>query len=345
MSTADAEAPPLKPRELAVLRSLVTLRLMTRSNVEAITHRSCVPMSTVGLDLKNLVKRGLCQHFESEHVASDTYGLAHGAAKVLPVASALTTSWRLKPAPETAFYLLQRAALWSALTKDGWTVGNGSRARMALRRSLVDRQRAVVDREQGKAKEVAANVLARLRASPDLLPHAEMRCACGFVTRPNAHQRCPQCQGTLTVALIESAAQCSCGAVVDLEHPPSVLEHKACGHWRLLPTLPFDVADKAGEVMLLLCDNPRASLTKQAEALPLRLLGQPRLSVVLRPCDDSSLYDAVRKRWVMRGPRLRLLERLFSDNHLAGHFPYATVADVVEYRPETQLRVLKRPMR
>lgn len=347
MSAADhqttSDGPPLKPRELAVLRALACLRLMTRSDVEAIAHRSMVHDSSVSRDLLKLVTRGYCHHFNMDGLPiRDSYGLAYGAAKVLPVASALTASWRLEPAPETAFYLLQRASLWSALTKDGWTVGNRSRARLALRRSLVDRQRTVVDREQGKAKEVAGAVLARLRAAPDLSPHAEMRCVCGFSCSPKDHRRCPRCKSDLKAVIMESAAQCGCGAIVDLDHPPAVQEHKACGHWRLLPPLPYDVADKAGEVMILLCDNPRASIVKQAAALPLRVLGQPRLSVVLRPCDDNSLYDAVGKRWVMKGPRLRLLEHLFSDDHLAGHFPYATTADVVDYRPEAQLRVLKR---
>jgi hypothetical protein len=226
------------------------------------------------------------------------------------------------------------------LTKEGWTVGNGPHARLALRRYLVDQQKEVVARATGRALEAATAVLSALRTAPELTPDAEMRCACGFVCRPRTHRACPECAGSLKAELLSLPVTCVCNEVFDLDHPQSLARHGAHGGTRTRPPLPFDVASKGADIRLLLVDNPRQSVPGQVAALPLRTLGQPRLSVIVRPSDDDSIYDAAGHRWLQRGARLRFFHRLFEDDHLAGHFPYATTATIVDFRPEAQLRVV-----
>ena len=74
------------------------------------------------------------------------------------------------------------------------------------------------------------------------------------------------------------------------------------------------------------------------DALPLRIVGQPRVPVLLRTTDSASSFDRRNGEWVTRGDRHRELLRAFSDAPGKSAFPFKTTTDVVDIRPELQLR-------
>ena len=294
-----------------------------------------------------LMTLGLRQRTRIAGLQAVAYLLPGKCRRATSVTAAMSEQVRRVPAPDVAFWSLKRAALWSALAADGWLVGCGAREQLALRRSLVDRQKRRIQAAAGSAQEAAMKVLAALREHAMLSPPFELRCPrCGkgYGRSPNAGRVC-DCGAGLQAAVITRAARCRCGDVVNLDDAVQLERHQAsCGDASLrLASLPFDVAVRKSEVMLLLVDEPRRSVFAQVNQLPLRILGQPRLNIVLRPSDDDSLWDATERRWLQRGRRYRLLERLFSTDHVQGQFPFSTTATVVDYRPETALRVIHRP--
>lgn len=337
MSTLETSAPATE-----IVNVLTHLRCVTTPHLSALAYREPPPERTARSHVASLVELGALRRLDIDGVKSGALILTRTGMRQTPRARGLPSPHRAPPSPQTGFVLLQRASLWAALAEDGWTVGNGTRERLLLRRSLVDRQRAIVAASAGRAREATEAALKALRAHPHLTPPAEARCAreCGWVSAVTATRRCAVCGAEAVPTVVLDPAVCACGSAFDLAHAASVLRHEAHGGWRLAPALPYDVAEKGGRLLLLLCDNPRASVTAQVGRLPLRTLGQPRLEVVLRPSDDNTVFDPVNGTYAMKGPRFRLLTSLFAKDHLAGHFPYATTADVVAFRPETQLRVL-----
>lgn len=329
----------------ATLGLVARLRCAGPKHIHHLAYGSSVPDRTADHRTSRLVSLGLLQRRRVTGLNAVAYFLTEKGRRSTPLTSSMSEQVRRVPAPDVAFFALQRAALWTALVADGWKVGCGAREQLAVRRSLVDRQKVRVEAmPEGAVKVTASKVLAAIRTHPLLSPAHELRCEqCGAVDKRRSNRAVCDCGRPLKASIVENAATCRCGQVVNVDDDVQVQHHaQLCGPGllRLLSPLPFDVATRGNEVMLLLVENPRRSVTTQVDELPLSILGQPRLSVVLRPSDDDSLYDAAASRWLQKGKRFRLLERLFSDDHVEGHFPYSTTATVVDYRPETSLRVL-----
>lgn len=276
------------------------------------------------------------------------------------VASAFGHTVRKPPTNDIAAWAFTRAALWAALTADGFTVGRDLHALLALRRNLVDRQRAQVEALSGPERVLAERTLEELRSAPLLSPLAFVSCeACGRrgkVGVGSTKMPCPSCAGALRSELVAVPHQCAaCGYVGAKPEPHKNPSTRApCpGLMKQRPYLPFDVAYKKGkgdgdsyEVLLPLVDNPMRSIQKQLEELPLRFLGQPRLKVILQPSDNDSIYDLDSGSFTVIGPRFRQLIRAFCPNEdPRAAFPYWKSAEVITYRPELAFRTVRKRIR
>lgn len=271
------------------------------------------------------------------------------------VANALTEHVR-KPLPsEMAAWAWQRAALWAALTEDGYRVGRDVAALRALRRDLVDRQQARVEGAKEKTeREKAEKVLRELRSSALLTPWTAVSCPkCGtklpLLERPQS-SRCA-CGGTFQQRVIETPHSCaSCGARAEHfgAHVDERVGNTCGGRLRPVQALPFDVAhrvvDGRHDVLVLLVDNPRRSVESQLDELPLRFLGQPKVRLVVWPSDDDSAYDIDAGEWAAMGPRLRALRRAFDPSAppRKGAFPFWLAAEVEPTRLDLTFRAFSR---
>jgi hypothetical protein len=254
-----------------------------------------------------------------------------------------------------AGYCWLRAATWAELKKRGYCVGRDGAALHAVRRFVVDAQRAVVAAATGAARADAARVLAALRATPSITPMVRSKCArCATIgLLGQASKTCATCGGDTTLSAAEHRFECAgCGYLSDRDE-----EHRnvrdgrrrgPCrGPMREMDHVPFDVAwreSAAGiEVVLVVVDDPTRSLRDQLNALPLRVAGKPAIPIALKTIDSQSVFDPRARRWISTGERHRELLRAFSpdgDRHL---FPFSTTARVVEVRPELQLRLRGQP--
>ena len=107
-------------------------------------------------------------------------------------------------------------------------------------------------------------MLSALREHAMLSDPVELRCPrCGkaYGGSPNAGHVC-DCGAGLQAAVITRAVRCRCGDVVNVDDAVQVERHQAsCGNASLrLASLPFDVAVRESEFMLLLVDEPRRSV-------------------------------------------------------------------------------------
>ena len=273
------------------------------------------------------------------------------------VASAYGHTVRKPPTNDIAAWAFTRASLWAALTTDGFTVGRDLRALTALRRNLVDRQRARLEMLSGPKRAEAERTLQELRSAPVLSPLSFVRCKdCGRRSKVgvlNTNVPCPSCAGALKSELVAVPHQCvACGYFGPKPEPHKNPSTRApCpGTMKARQYLPFDVAFKkegsSYDVVLPLVDNPMRSIQKQLEELPLRFLGQPRLKVILQPSDDDSVYDLDQGSFTVIGPRFRQLIRAFSPNEdPRAAFPYYRSAEVITYRPELAFRTVKKRIR
>ncbi len=266
------------------------------------------------------------------------------------VAAAFTDQVRKPPTDDVACWAWQRAALWASLRGDGFNVGNGLPALLALRRSLIDRHR---QRSPGGQPRRDASLEA-LRRAPELTPHFYWRCSqcpwSGPLDAP-AVAPCPACAGALKQELVAQPWRCRlCGLVTRSfagEHrAPSSTTTLCPGRLKPHRYLPFDVAHlqvpgQPPEVRLLLVDNPMRSIESQLLDLPLRFLEQPKLDVIIRPSDDGSIFDADAGRWAMKGRRLRALEAAFQPHDNPRLYPFWVSANVITYRPDVVLRSVR----
>jgi hypothetical protein len=120
------------------------------------------------------------------------------------------------------------------------------------------------------------------------------------------------------------------------------------GASRQVDYLPFDLAWRQTggryEVQILLADNPYRSLQAQLDELPLRVIGQPRVPLVLRSSDDGTVFDRASGRYAVKGPRFRALARAFHEGTAKSDaFPFWTTATVVPDAtyPDAHFRVLQ----
>lgn len=336
----------LDPRYAELFALIAELRAPSPAHLHALFFSPVlrVHASSAYRRLQTLAARGYVAH---GCVAGTQRRYVHLTKKGLlafpSVARAFSENVRKPPPPDVAAYGWQRAALHAALVDDGYRVGRGIDALLALRRSLVDEQQACVAAASPTERDAALNTLRTIRASPLLTPLMSLACgACGRAA-PSAPQdaSCPGCGGAIRQVVVRQPLACErCGAIAE---DPGAHDATGCdGAMRPRPYLPFDVAHRrvggVRDVVVVFVDNPYRSLERQLQELPLRFLGQPRVKVILRASDDESIWDETAQCWAHMGPRLRRLLRAFSEFGRVQHFPYWRSAEVVTYRPELVLR-------
>ena len=295
--------------------------------------------------VERLVAGGFCARARIPDSRQSVLHLTEKGRTAFPaVAAAFTDQVRKPPADDVACWAWQRSALWASLRGDGFDVGNGLNALLALRRSLVDRQ---LQRTAGQPRWDAS--LEALRRAPELTPHFYWRCGqCVWSGQLNASAAapCPACGGALKQELVAQPWRCRvCGSVTLSFAAQHRAPSSAPCPGRLKPHryLPFDIAHRQvpgqpPEVRILLVDNPMRSIESQLLDLPLRFLDQSKLDVIIRPSDDGSVYDADAGRWAMKGRRLRALEAAFQPHDNPRLYPFWVAANVITYRPEVVLR-------
>ncbi|MBI1948561.1 MAG: hypothetical protein HYS27_22935 [Deltaproteobacteria bacterium] len=294
--------------------------------------------------LTSLVTHGLLARQQLAEKRS-VYRLAHAAHSLSERVRVRSTDNSRKPlTDEDADHCWLRSALWAELVTRGYRVGRGRDEVLALRRFLVDEQ---AKRAAGGGS--AARVLTALRSEPALTPLFRSRCASCRWQGPlgSAIAACPTCRGRAEQALAERRFECpKCGHVSDCNELHDNRRHtgRRCkGAMREVDHLSFDVAWRTAtgtrEVLLVFVDEPGRDLIDQLRALPLRIAGQPRVPIVLRTTDPFSVFDRAKSRWVAKGERHRALLRAFSESGDKHSFPFSTTADVVDIRPELQLRL------
>lgn len=294
--------------------------------------------------LKELVANAVLAH-QMLPDARSIYRLTRRALALSPRVRARSTDSARRPlADHDAEYSWLRASVWAELVKAGWVVGRGRDELLAVRRFLVDEQL----RRAGTGA-AAARVLAALRAEPRLTPLFRARCATCALEGPLgvALSQCPRCRGRVEQVLAERRFECrKCGSVSDRDGPhdmKSRADRRCTAALREADHLAFDVAWRTSggtrEVMLVFVDDPSRDLFDQLRLLPLRIAGQPRVPIILRTTDPSSVFNRAKGTWISKGERHRALLRAFSDAGDKHAFPFATTASVVEPKPELQLRL------
>jgi len=294
--------------------------------------------------LARLVAHGLIAK-QNAPSSRSLYRLASAGLSLSERVRARATDAMRKRVPDSeAGHCWLRSALWAELVERGYVVGRGQQELVALRRFLIDKQ---ATRAAGKDAE-ATRVLAALRVEPTLTPLFRSHCArCEWASDVSrALRSCPRCAGSLAQSLSERRFECPrCGAVSDRDEAHESKRHggQCTGAVREIDHLSFDVAWRASakgrEVLLVFVDDPAVSLDVQLRALPLRIVGQPRLSIVLRTTDPSSVFDRATGQWTAMGDRHRALVRAFSEDGARDAFPFSMTADVVDIKPELQLRL------
>jgi hypothetical protein len=268
-----------------------------------------------------------------------------------PILDALVTDNARKPPPaDLAAHAWHRAALVVAARADGFEVGRGIGALTALRRNLLDRQQGRTAGANAQPGDVG-RVLQSLRQLPLLQPWTTNVCdGCGLELAVNveAPRFCAECGSTFRRHVVATPHECRrCGLQSERGGAHTVDGAPCSGSLRLVDYLPFDLAWRKSatgyEVRVLLADNPYRSIQTQLDELPLRIVGQPKLEIVIRPADDGSVFDRASATFAVRGPRFRALLRAFSERSAkTDSFPFWTTATVAPdaIYPEAHFRVV-----
>lgn len=269
-----------------------------------------------------------------------------------PALEVLVTDNARKPPPaDLAAHAWHRAALAVAARADGFEVGRDIRALTALRRNLLDRQQVRIAAAPNAQAGDAGRVLQGLRQLPLLRPWTTNVCdGCGLELAVNvdAPRFCAECGSTFRRHVVATPHECRrCGLQSERGGGHAAEGAPCSGTLRLVDYLPFDLAWRRSatghEVRVLLADNPYRSIQTQLDELPLRIVGQPKLEIVIRPADDGSVFDRASSTFAVRGPRYRaLLRALSASSAKADTFPFWTTTTVAPdaIYPEAHFRVV-----
>ena len=249
-------------------------------------------------------------------------------------------------------YAWQRAALAVSFAEKGHTVGRDLSALTALRRNLIDRQLAKVEASSGRDRESGKIVVDRLRALPLLQPWVTHECSqCGHELPLGSprQSRCRQCGGAMTVHIVTQPYACAqCGMKSERAFSPLHEQTECNGKLRAVDYLPFDLAWRRHhgryEATILLVDQPYRSVETQLAELPLRIYGQPKLDIVLRPSDDGTTFDPETGTYAVKGHRFRRFVRTLcepSDNPNQRSFVDTANLLPEHLFPETHFRKLR----
>ena len=229
------------------------------------------------------------------------------------------------PPMPLSMYAWQRAALAVSFTQKGYRVGRDLSALTALRRNLIDRQLAKVEASTGRDRESGKIIVNRLRALPLLQPWVTYECSqCGHELPLGSpkQSRCLECGGDMTVQVVTQPIACAQCGMKSVQAFSMLHQQTKCnGTLRAVDYLPFDLAWRRHcgryEATILLVDQPYRSVDAQLAELPLRLYGQPKLDIVLRPSDDGTTFDPQTGTYAVKGHRFRRFVRTLcepSDN-------------------------------
>jgi hypothetical protein len=252
--------------------------------------------------------------------------------------------------PAIAGYTWMRASMWAELKNRGYRVGRGRDELRAVRRFLIDNQKARVAMLEGPERRRAEHVLETLRSDPTLTPLFRSHCgSCGSYGPLNqALTACAHCGAKPSQVASELRFECpACGHVSDREEAVhESARDKRCKCTAVLREtdhVPFDVAWREGpagmEVTLIVVDDPGRTIPEQLNVLPLRVAGQPIVPVVLRTTDENSVFDSIAGTWIATGTRHRELLRAFSEDGDRRLFPFSKTAKVIDVRADLQLRL------
>ena len=285
------------------------------------------------------------------HGNRGVYRMTHRAFTSSPrVMRRASEAIRRPLSPAIAGYAWMRASMWAELRNRGYRVGRGRDELRAVRRFLIDNQRARVAILEGPERRRAEHVLETLRSDPTLTPLFRSQCgACGTSgALDRALAACAHCGAKPSQVASELRFECGeCGHISDREEGPHEnakdRRHKCTGALRETDHVPFDVAWREGaggmEVTLIVVDDPGRTIPDQLNVLPLRVAGPPIVPVVLRTTDENSVFDSIAGTWIATGTRHRELLRAFSEEGDRRLFPFSRTSQVVEVRPELQLRL------
>lgn len=300
-------------------------------------HR--VPRRTAMRRLSELVRDGFLGHLRLE----GTRCVYHLTAKGLAASStaARAKDWiRRPPAPRQADYCWLRSSLIAALTRDGWNVGRSWLHQHHLHAHLIAGIGAKLDQVGRSAPHAMRATYEGIRKDDGLTPMWRSSCAaCRWRGDPRvAVAKCGRCGGATTNVYTQAFFRCTgCPFVADEVRSHRDQDGACCfARMRECDPLPFDVAFRHGEVMILFIDKPSRPVERQIRELPLFWIDQPRVSIVVRSADADSRFDSASKAWVTMGARHRALLHAFSPK---GYFSFLRDRmTLIDYRPEIQLR-------
>lgn len=338
----------LAKRHRPLLELTAALRLLPVSLISAFFQ---TPPRTVRQQISSLKSRGLLKtHSIEPHRLRGIY-LSPKAISLVPSLARYakhTSSLCSVPNASVALWALHRAQMWAALRQDGYDVGRGGRHVLALRRYLVDAQRAVVVRSEGMRKTKAKATLAQLRTLPRLVPLTYIVCrscqrASAPAVSPSAPCKCGvECYSRKVVEGPNRCSACRKLHAVDVD--------ACCPGAFLRPAeyVDYDIAvakHPAGglpKVAVLIVDPPYRSSLRLLETLPLRIQGQPRVPIILRPYEEESLFNLATNRWQFRSQSFRRLEGAFNSYSFSrqNHYPYYETSTLLSYRPSIGQRTV-----
>jgi predicted RNA-binding Zn-ribbon protein involved in translation (DUF1610 family) len=359
VSSPRARRAYVPPDELwPLFRAIATYRVLTVPHAHALVLSSLDEGRvdrTTRKRVKTLVDRGFLGVFTVAGRPPIRFlHLLRPAFARWPALEAFATDHARKPpTPDLAIFAWHKAALAIAARAAGYEVGRDLGALTALRRSLIDRQTARAAKLSGRHRDDAELVLRSLRQLPYLQPwttHACEGCGLELPIDTQAPRFCPECGSTFRRHAVSTPHQCDrCGVRAERTGPHTVSGSPCAGVLRHVDYLPFDLAWKRAAdgfaVQVLFADNPYRATQTQLDELPLRVLGQPRIEVVVRPSDDGSVFDRSTKSYFVRGARLRSVLRAFSEQDARiDSFPFWTTAAVAPDAtyPEAHFRVIQK---
>lgn len=295
------------------------------------------------MEEEKLLRKQTYGHAYSHQLRSATgYYLSAKAVKNFECVSWCTAKFTTTPNDRLALWAFHRSHLTLALHKDGYSVGRSSQHLLALRRNLVDRQRRIVTNLSGAAKVAAEKVLYDLRMDEDLLPATQVYCErCGAKSRPGKSPRrlCRCSKEHMSRTIVEGQLRCRrCKALsygwnrTGCCPTPRLHREDAAAYDIAVNNRP---ASGTPSVAIVVVDHPGSSVERTLRELPLRIRGQPKIPIILRPSSVETAFDVESGRYKRKDARFARIMKAFSPemDRRVSQFPYHTTSKVLTYRP------------
>jgi hypothetical protein len=344
----------LSPPDVDVCMALSQLRAAPSSALYALSLRHHYKSERAArARLSILVDNKVLSHTGITGTKKSIYFLNTAAFRLIPdLATVASDNDRKPPTDPIAHWAHLRATLHAALVTDGYVVSADAKGLLALKRHLLRAMKARITQASSSNPQPGLvarlkTTLARLEQSPALRVPTVATCRCPRAVYDPASPACITC-GVQYEHTPHDPWTCSTCHAVNHEPGP----HKArapdggvtpCpGIMRKRPLLPYAVARRDDEVLVVFVDHPYRALDDQLAELPARVPDQPRIHLLPRASDDGSIFDSNTGAFRTTGPRQRALMRAFTPHDNPAVFPFWETVNVVHYRPELQHRVINR---